>query len=208
MEPTNLQKIYDQFAEQYDNKRELFEIHDIIKQYYSHLGINNGHLLDLGCGTGIPVAQFFVNKGWSVTGVDFSQKMLSIAKINVPKIKTVHSDIRTINFKDNQFNAITLVYSFFHIPQNQHKEVLHKIYQCLTTEGKVLITYATKEYTGSEEFDGYKEFMGQQLYYSHTSPNYFYNLLKETGFGIVLEEYQTISGETFLWLTLEKLRST
>ncbi|HOC59654.1 MAG TPA: hypothetical protein PKN70_06880, partial [Smithellaceae bacterium] len=36
--------------------------------------------------------------------------------------------------------------------------------------GKLLFTYATKEYTGADIFNGFKKFMGENLFYSHTTP--------------------------------------
>ena len=41
----------------------------------------------------------------------------------------------------------------------------------LNKDGKALFTYATEDYTGSKEFDGYKYFMEQELFYSHKTPD-------------------------------------
>lgn len=38
-----------------------------------------GNLLDLGCGAGEPFACEFPRRGWDVTGVDFSARMLELA---------------------------------------------------------------------------------------------------------------------------------
>jgi len=70
--------------------------------------------------------------------------------------------------------------------------------------GLSLFTYATKEYTGTEIFNGYKEFMGEQLFYSHTTPDNLFTILKSTGFKIESAQYRQIGGETFLWITIAK----
>jgi len=71
-------------------------------------------------------------------------------------------------------------------------------------KGKVLFTYATKEFTGSIEFDGYKEFMNQELYYSHKSPDKLYADLENTGFNIESADYRNIGNEIFLWVTASR----
>ena len=68
----------------------------------------------------------------------------------------------------------------------------------LDPQGCLLFTYATKEYTGSDEFEGYKEFSGEQLYYSHKTPQELYKDLMNTGFKILSADYRAIGGETFL----------
>lgn len=64
-----------------------------------------------------------------------------------------------LSLNRDRFNAITAVYSLFHVPSNDHPDLLGRIYRWLGPEGKALLTYAMKEYTGSDEFDGHKEFM-------------------------------------------------
>ena len=161
-------------------------------------------MLDLGCGAGVPIGKAFVRDGWSVTGVDFSSKMLSLANQHVPEMKTICSDMCSVQFGDNEFDAITAIYSLFHIPRDMHQILFSSLYRWLKPQGSALFTYAGKEYTGSEEFDGYKEFLGQQLFYSHTSPDNLYRQLEDIGFSIESKEYHSIADETFLWVSIRK----
>jgi hypothetical protein len=86
--------------------------------------------------------------------------MLALVGKYVPEINTVLSDIRDVEFLPDNFEAITVIYSLFHVPSRDHKLLVDKFYRWLCTQGKILFTYATKEYTGCVEFDGYKEFLG------------------------------------------------
>jgi hypothetical protein len=70
--------------------------------------------------------------------------------------------------------------------------------------GKLLFTYATKEYTGKLEFDGYKEFMGRKLYYSHKSPEQLHTDMEQLGYVIEELQYRDIGNEIFLWVTASK----
>jgi len=200
----SLQEIYDKFAQTYEENRGIFDMTDVFNSFYERLNVKNGNLLDLGCGAGEPFAKSFADRGWKVTGVDFSQKMLELASKYVPRMQTINSDMTEVEFKSNQFDAITAIYSLFHVPSTDHAALFEKFYRWLCPQGKALFTYATKEYTGQIEFDGYKEFMGQKLYYSHKNTDRLYDDLLNIGFKIEAADYRNIGGETFLWITVSK----
>lgn len=200
----SLQEIYDAFAQTYEENRGVFDMSEVLDLFYSKLVIEHGSLLDLGCGAGEPVARYFIERGWSVSGVDFSEKMIELASKYAPEMQTFHADISKINFEPGLFHAITASYSLFHVPANKHVDLFLKIYKWLHPNGKALFTYATKEYTGSKEFDGYKTFMKQELYYSHKDPDELYVDLENIGFSIESKDYRDIGGETFLWVTVSK----
>lgn len=204
----DLQKIYDRFAETYEKNRGLFDMTDIIADFSKRLQCQTGRLLDLGCGAGEPFPAFFIGQGWQVTGVDFSQKMLELAHHYQPDMKTILADIGEVDFPDAQFDAVTAIYCLFHVECQKHEEVFRKIYRWLAPGGRSLFTYATKEYTGADVFNGYKEFMGEQLFYSHTTPDNLFATLKSTGFTIESAQYRPIGGETFLWMTVAKPASS
>ena len=199
-----LQQIYDGFAETYDQNRSLFDMTEIFDSFYGTLPNKKGNLLDLGCGAGDSFSRLFVEKGWQVTGVDFSEKMVELATKYVPQMKTMHADMRKIAFSDGQFDAITAVYSLFHLPTEDQDTMLEKFHSWLAPGGKALFTYATKEYTGFESFDGYKEFMGQNLYYGHKRPEDLYEELQQIGFEVEATDYREIGGEVFLWVRVAK----
>jgi len=200
----NLREIYDKFARTYEENRGPFDMSEVLSSFYSRLNIKRGRLLDLGCGAGEPFAKFFIEHAWTVTGVDFSGQMLILAARYVPEMKTICADMREVDFAPHSFEAITAIYSLFHIPSRDHAALLAKCYRWLRPQGEMLFTYATKEYTGSDEFDGCREFLGQQLYYSHKTPDALRAELGNTGFQIESQDYLEIGGETFLWITVSK----
>ena len=199
-----LRKIYDTFAKTYEENRGHFELSDVLDEFYSTLDPENGKLLDLGCGAGKPVARYFTDHNWSVIGVDFSEQMIRLASKHVPEMQRIHADFGKVNFEPNRFNAIIASYSLFHISVDKHKDLFKKFHKWLSPNGKALFTYATKEYTGSTAFDGYKNFMGQALYYSHKNPDELYVDLDDIGFNIDSIDYRNIGDETFLWVTVSK----
>lgn len=176
----------------------------VFDSFYNCLEASTGKLLDLGCGAGEPLAPYFIKRGWQITGVDFSRRMLELARQYVPEMETVAGDMRDVHFETDSFNAVTAIYSLFHVPVCDHQLLFENIHRWLVPGGKVLFTYATQEYSGQPEFDGYKEFMGQLLYYSHTTPEKLIHLLEKIGFIVESTSYRDIGNEIFCWVTAQK----
>lgn len=197
-----LREIYNGFAKTYDRNRGRFDMTQVFDDFYARLEPGGGQLLDLGCGAGEPFARYFIERGWSVTGVDVSEGMLELAARYVPQMQRIHADMREVEFPAARFEAITAIYSLFHVPNRDHAKLFDSFRYWLKPHGKALFTYATQDFTGSIEFDGYREFMGQQLYYSHTSPERLFAELKRRGLEIEAADYRDIGNETFLWVTV------
>lgn len=69
-----LASVYDEFMDDIDYEKWSDFIEDILKAY----NIDNGLVLDLGCGTG-RLTELLSDKGYDMTGVDGSQEMLQQA---------------------------------------------------------------------------------------------------------------------------------
>jgi SAM-dependent methyltransferase len=200
----SLARIYDEFADTYKENRGRFDMTEVFNGFYRRFDIKSGRVLDLGCGAGEPFSAEFIRRGWSVTGVDFSKRMIDLAARYVPEMNTIHADMRDIEFAPGQFDAVIIIYALFHVPCDDHEKLFGKIFTWLRPHGKVLFTYATEEFSGKPEFSGYKEFMGQEFYYSHKRPEQLYTDLKRQGFLIETPHYRDIGGEVFLWVTAGK----
>jgi cyclopropane fatty-acyl-phospholipid synthase-like methyltransferase len=200
----NLPEIYNRFAVTYENNRNSFDMSEIFEEFYDSVNLPNGNLLDLGCGAGEPFARWFLDRGWNVTGVDFSAEMLERAHRHAPEMKTICADMCEVEFDKSTFDVIISIYSLFHVPRESHLHLFQNWQKWLRPSGKVLFTYATREYTGHEEFDGNKEFLGEQLFYSHDSESTLMRKLQQSGFTIQPAIKREIGGETFLWVTATK----
>jgi putative AdoMet-dependent methyltransferase len=100
MSKQNRRHIFDEWAEQYDNTVESEErpfpfsgykqvLNEIVRQARAQA---NMEVLDLGVGTG-NLAQYFVNAGCVVWGIDFSSKMIKKAQRKLPQVKFVQADL-------------------------------------------------------------------------------------------------------------------
>lgn len=202
MAKESLVQAYDGFARTYVRNRGAFDLSVVLAEFADTLP-SVGDLCDLGCGAGEPVGAYFASRDWNVTGVDFSAGMLELADEFVPAMTTVLSDMREAQFDVGTFDAVVAIYSLFHIPWRDHPKIFANIRKWLRPGGKFLFTYATGAYTGFDEFDGTKEFMGQELFYSHTTVERLHTQLKAAEFDILSAVPRTIGGETFLWVLVD-----
>jgi len=197
---TDLLTAYRHLAAQYDANRDQFDISALLDRLQSRLPAR-GDLLDLGCGAGVPVARTFLDKGWNVVGVDFCPEMLTLAAEQVPAMRAVCSDMRGLELAPGSVDAVTCIYSLFHVPWREHGALFQRIACWLRPNGRLFFTYATADYTGEPEFDGWIDFMAERLFYSHGTPARLREQLTAAGFEIESEETPEIGGERFLWVT-------
>lgn len=89
---TTLQESHNSFADTYERNRGQFDMGPVFEDFWQRLDMPGGAALDLGCGAGEPFARTFIERGWRVTGVDFSARMLQLAERYVPDMQRIHVD--------------------------------------------------------------------------------------------------------------------
>lgn len=72
-------------------------------------------VLDLCTGHGVVAAELSA-RGATVTGLDFSAAMISLAQRAVPDASFVHGDAMSMEFADNSFDAVTIGFGVPHFP--------------------------------------------------------------------------------------------
>lgn len=136
-------------------------------------------ILDIGCGTGMPITKYLSDRNFSITGIDQSAKMIEMAKSAGIK-NAVFSTCDFFDFEsDEKFNGIIAWDSLFHFPKECQKEIYSKVYHLLSPGGYFLFTH------GKEEDEHIDRMFGEQFYYSCLSKDFVLGLMKELGFEIV-----------------------
>ena len=78
-------------------------------------------VLDLGCGSGFPVAQHMAEGGLHVTGVDSSPTLISLCRERLPDHEWLVGDMRSLQLP-LQFDGVVTWDSFFHLrPDDQRR---------------------------------------------------------------------------------------
>jgi ubiquinone/menaquinone biosynthesis C-methylase UbiE len=71
---------------------------------------SDAKILDAGCGAGIPVAEI-LSRRFDVTGVDFSEKQVELARKNVPDATFICQDMTQLDFPAQSFDGICSFYA-------------------------------------------------------------------------------------------------
>ena len=191
---------YNKIAEDYYNHRDLNKFNNDLEEFASLLP-KNAHVLDVGCGAGIPTTKFLINRGIKVTGIDLSDKMLSLARVNVPSAEFIKMDMNQLKFEENTYNGIVSVYTLFPVPRNNHIQIFKKFFEILKPEGILLIN------TGISESEGKSYFFGVPMFWSNYNPKTTLELVKKAGFSIIFEGVLERGGEYQYWIFGKKIKS-
>ncbi len=117
-------------------------------------------VLDIGCGSGLPVTRELVNKDFRVTGVDISNSMIRVAKKNVPQAKYVRSSMTDIKFKD-KFDGIVSSYSMICLDPKNFKKSARKVVEALRQRGFFFLALNEPSCPGD---GGFETVIGQKMY--------------------------------------------
>ncbi|MDQ1637657.1 MAG: hypothetical protein QOF62_996 [Pyrinomonadaceae bacterium] len=191
---------YDQIAQQWHSHIRAQAYIDRLLGYVDRAleGLQSGaRVLDLGCGTGQPVARYLVEKGFRVTGVDQSEKMLEIAKQEVSEAEFIHSDMINVQLAPG-FGAAIAWDSIFHVERKHHAGIFQKVANALEPGGRLLLsvggsdaasTAAEFAATYDAEAEGFtSEMYGHTFFYSGYDPQVARGLLEAAGFEIEVWE--------------------
>ncbi|RYD75032.1 MAG: class I SAM-dependent methyltransferase [Sphingobacteriales bacterium] len=153
-----------------------------------------GNILDCGCGTGEPIMNYFLDKGFAVTGLDASEKMLGLARANFPEAALVLSDMRRLKL-NKKFDAIIAWHSFFHLPAADQPDMFAKFEEHLNPNGILLFT------SGSKNGEAWAINGGESLFHASLDAVEYQNLLEKHDFKILDHKINdSRCGNATVWL--------
>lgn len=187
-------KAYDKIVPWFDDARTK----TLMESEYLNLIANSipagGSILDLGCGTGEPIAQFFIEKGFKITGVDGSKKMIALCKKRFPNEEWIVSDMREINLQQ-KFDAILAWHSFFHLDHDSQRNMFKIFKSHLNPNGILAFT------SGDAEGEIWSDNGGQELYHASLSTDEYESLLKAASFKVLVHNIRDPEcGEATVWV--------
>jgi len=155
MEKQNVEQLFDDISARYD-----------IANYFTSLGLekywrrkfsryisgSEKYILDACCGTGISTLNIISkikNGSAQITGVDFSEEMLAVARQRLTKInfkpgnmtnqgiKFIQGDVSSLDFEDDYFDLITIVFGIRNIANR--KKALEEFFRVTKPGGRLII---------------------------------------------------------------------
>ncbi len=191
------------YPEVFHKNRELntFEA-KIFKLLESYL-MKGARVLDLGCGTGIPYDIYLRDKGFKVTGVDFSAKHLKTARSQVKGVTFIQGDYTNMPFEHESYDAVIALYTIFHVPRSEQLQLFHDVYTAMKQGALALFTLGVEdnEYSEDENWAG-----APSMAWSSWSVQKYKKILTDVGFNFLKAQYEGNPGdeEYHCWILCRK----
>jgi ubiquinone/menaquinone biosynthesis C-methylase UbiE len=150
----------------------------------------NAHVLDAGCGAGVPIA-LMLSERFKVTGVDFSEAQIELAKKQVPAANYICQDMTELDFPENSFDGICSYYAIIHIPREEHRSLLMNFHRMLKSNGFALLCLGAENLI--DDID--ENYLGARMYWSHYSTDIYLKMLRDCGYSLIWSKY--VGDESF-----------
>ena len=97
-------------------------------------------VLDLGCGSGVPIARELSRLGFSVAGIDASPSLIAEFHRQIPGALWTCEAVEESTFFGRKFDAILAVGLVFLLPEDAQQAVIGKVGDALEADGSFLFT--------------------------------------------------------------------
>ncbi|RZJ05707.1 MAG: class I SAM-dependent methyltransferase [Brevundimonas sp.] len=159
-----------------DRGRDLIE-QAWLDRFLSHVP-DAGSVLDLGCGSGEPIARYLIDQGRRVTGVDAAPPLIDLCRSRFPDQDWHVSDMRRLDL-GRVFDGVLAWHSAFHLTPSDQR-ALFEVYAAHVRPGGVLMFTS-----GTQHGDTIGEWRGEPLYHGSLSLDAYRAGLATNGFDVI-----------------------
>lgn len=175
---TEVGAVYDQNVEWYErNRYKGLQEQRYLEQVLAVIP-PGGSVLDVGCGMGEPIAGFFIERGYALTGVDISPRMVQRCQQKFPQARFLCADMRTLALGE-AFDAVIAWDSLFHLSADDQRKALSVL--ALHTNPRGVLVFTSGPVAG----EAMGEMNGHALYHASLDPKEYKRLLTGHGFDVL-----------------------
>jgi trans-aconitate methyltransferase len=182
--------LYEEHAAAWDELRgTVFREHEWLDPFLAEVR-PGGHILDLGCGSGEPVARHLIGRGFRVTGVDSSASLIALCRTRMPEQDWHVADMRRLAF-GRRFDGLIAWHSFFHLHFDDQRAMFPRFAAHLAPGVPLLFSAGPQH--------------GEPLYHASLAPEEYRRLLDENGFDLILfRPGEPIASGPSVWLARKR----
>jgi ubiquinone/menaquinone biosynthesis C-methylase UbiE len=180
----DLAELYGRQAGRFDAVRQGSRMERPYLEQAAALSPPPGQVLDLGCGSGEPIARFFVEQGYRVTGVDAAPEMLEIARARFPEMTWLRADMRRLEIPA-RFEIVIAWDSFFPLGVRDQRAMFARFRRHTAPGGVLVFTSGTTEGEGPSG-----DLFGDPLYHGSLDTDEYALLLRRHGYDVVLHRVE------------------
>jgi SAM-dependent methyltransferase len=172
--------LYQRHAREYDRDRSCsLQERAWLDRFLIHVR-PGGTVLDLGSGTGEPIARYLLDRGFRVVGVDGSPAMIELCRARFPDCEWFVADMRQLEL-GRRFDGLLAWDSFFHLGKDDQRAMFRRFASHAQSGAPLMFT------GGAAEGEAIGVCYQEPLYHASLGPAQYEQLLVTNGF--VLREY-------------------
>lgn len=153
-----------------------------------------GTVLDLGCGSGEPIARHLIARGRRVTGVDVSPGLIDLCRERFPGQDWRIGDMRRLDL-GRTFDGLIAWHSLIHIAPEQQPQVFTVFCRHVPPGGVLMFT------SGSEHGETVGTWRSEPLYHGSLSTDGYREILDASGFDLLQQRSDDPdTGGATVWL--------
>lgn len=180
-----------------DRTKTLFE-RAWLDAFLAHVPAS-GRILDLGCGSGEPIARYLIQSGRSVTGVDASPGLIALCRERFTDQCWIVADMRDLDLA-KEFDGVVAWHSAIHLTPDDQKGMFD-VYRRHVKRGGVLMFTSAPE---AGELVG--DWRGEPLYHGSLSPEAYRDHLTRAGFELLKHRISDPDcGGATVWLARRRM---
>jgi SAM-dependent methyltransferase len=191
---SNIIDLYERHARHFDQDRGKALIEKQWLDRFRALLPVGASLLDVGCGSGQPIAKYLIGGGYLITGIDSSPSMVAMCRERFLDHRWIIGDMRTMHL-DRTFDGILAWDSFFHLSPDDQRAMFPIFREHAHSGSALLFT------SGQNHGEAIGEYRGEPLYHASLDASEYEALLASIGFTVVAHVAEDAScGEHTVWL--------
>ncbi len=193
--PDRIADLYQRHADAFDAARRGSFPERAWLERFARMIPEQGHILDLGCGGGEPIARFLIDAGYDITGVDTSPALINLARTRFPRHRWIEADMTRFGADSAAYDGILAWCSLFHLSPEWQEKLIRRMSVWLRKGGVSMFN------TGPAHGIAIGTFEGEELYHASLSPAEYRAILAESGLTVVnhVSEDASCGGYT-VWL--------
>lgn len=140
MTEDDLSNGYEAIAPDFIQRREQSAIGVDRVRHWARLLPQNSVVLDLGCGSGIPVSATLANEGCELYCIDASDRLAAACRRNLPQAEVACEAVEYSSFFGRNFDAVIAVGLLFLLTPDKQRQLIAKVAAVLKPGGRFLFT--------------------------------------------------------------------
>lgn len=182
---SDIKNIYEKYSSRFFDKiaslSNYEKTYDRLLEYLK----DNSSILDLACGPG-NISKYLKDKyaDPSITGIDFSERMLDLARKNIPDGKFIAGDVLDLEMKE-EYDSVIFGFGLPYLNIDEFENLLYRIKESLVDNGIFYLSFMDGDRSGFEK----TSFTGSDLLLTYYHPeNAVRKLLSKHGF-VITDEF-------------------